>query len=141
MRLVKNLNKWANRHSSNYIIDIFRITLGIFLFMKGLRFMNDTNLILEVLGTNSSFMSDMIVVHYVSMVHLIGGVLIIFGLLTRWSVLAQIPIVIGALLVNFIGEFSAANTLQASVILITLLVFLIIGAGKHSADYSLKMQM
>lgn len=82
----------------------------------------------------------MIVVHYVAPAHLIGGVLIAFGLLTRWSIMAQLPLLIGAVAINFIGEMNVANLITASVILLICIFFLFYGSGKHSTDYYLKMQ-
>jgi len=141
MQLIKSLNKWANRNSDNYVIDILRISLGIFLVIKGIKFMTDTNIILEILGLSGSFISDMLVVHYVTLAHLIGGILIILGLFTRWMVIVQIPIIVGALAINFMGHFSVTNVLQVSVVLFLCLFFIVIGSGKHSVDYSLKMEM
>jgi putative oxidoreductase len=39
-------------------------------------------------------------VHYIASAHFLGGILIVFGLLTRWAILAQLPILIGAVLIN-----------------------------------------
>ena len=83
---------------------------------------------------------SMIVIHYVAPAHLIGGVLIAFGLLTRWSVTAQLPLLIGAVLINFLGEMNPANLVIASVILLLCVFFMFYGSGKHSVDYYLKMQ-
>ena len=82
----------------------------------------------------------MLTVHYVAFAHLIGGVLIAVGLLTRWAILFQLPIIIGAILINFIGVMQPGRLFEASIILILSLFFLFYGSGKHSTDYYMKMQ-
>ncbi len=83
----------------------------------------------------------MIIYQYVTMVHLGGGLLIIFGLLTRIAVAVQIPILMGAVAVNFLFVMNSQNLIEASVVLLLSLFFVIVESGKHSADYNLKMEM
>ena len=82
----------------------------------------------------------MILLHYVVPAHLIGGILIIFGLLTRWALIAQIPVLIGAVLINILGDMNIGNFILASIALLVSVFFIYFGSGKHSADYYLKMQ-
>ena len=75
--------------------------------------------------------------HYVALVHLMGGFLIAIGLITRVSVLFQIPILVGAIVfVNAQkGFFSMHSELPLSILVLCLLIlFLIVGSGKYSAD-------
>lgn len=81
----------------------------------------------------------MLIVHYIAPAHLVGGLLIAFGLLTRWSLLAQIPILIGAILINFLGPMHWGNFSLAFVVMLLTLFFIFYGSGKHSVDYYLKM--
>jgi uncharacterized membrane protein YphA (DoxX/SURF4 family) len=64
----------------------------------------------------------------------------VFGLLTRWAIIVQLPILIGAVVVNFMGEMHSQNLFLSLLLLIISLFFLIYGSGKHSADYYFKMQ-
>ncbi len=139
MITIKSLNKWANAHSY-YPIDLIRIALGVFLFIKGINFISNTQILVDLIKPVQNLAGAMIVVHYVAPAHLIGGVLIAFGLLTRWSIMAQLPLLIGAVAINFIGEMNVANLITASVILLICIFFLFYGSGKHSTDYYLKMQ-
>ncbi|PCJ96542.1 MAG: DoxX family membrane protein [Flavobacteriaceae bacterium] len=139
MTTIKALNKWANAHT-NYPLDILRITLGVFLFIKGIDFMSNQVQMMEVMRPFQGMPGGMIIIHYVVPAHFVGGFLIVMGLLTRWAVLAQLPILIGAVLVNFLGEMSVTNLIVASVTLLICVFFLFYGSGKHSVDYSLKMQ-
>ena len=78
--------------------------------------------------------------HYVAAAHMMGGVMIVFGLLTRWAIWAQLPILLGAVVINFIGTFNVMNVILALITLAVCLFFLAYGGGKHSADYYFKMQ-
>lgn len=139
MATIKSLNKWANAHSY-YPLDLVRAALGVFLFMKGVDFMSNHQLMAEMIKPFQNIPGGMIIMHYVAPAHFVGGFLLVIGLLTRWAVLAQIPILIGAILTNFLGEMNINNLVMASLIFAICVFFLIYGSGKHSADYYLKMQ-
>ncbi len=139
MPTIKSLNKWANAHTY-YPLDALRVALGVFLFLKGIDFISNSQILVDLISPVQNLAGSMIVLHYVAPAHLIGGVLIAFGLLTRWSVIAQLPLLIGAVLINFIGEMNVANLVIASVILVLCVFFLFYGSGKHSVDYYLKME-
>lgn len=139
MVTIKSLNKWANAHTY-YPIDILRVALGVFLFMKGIDFMSNQAQMAEVVKPFQNLPGGMLVLHYVVPAHFVGGFLIVVGLLTRWTVIAQLPILIGAVLVNFLGEMNNTNLILATITLIVCLFFLFYGSGKHSIDYYLKMQ-
>lgn len=139
MDTIKKINKWANLHSY-YPIDILRIGLGVFLFTKGLYFMNNSLHLMELVLPLKNYVSEMILLHYLVPAHILGGILIVFGLLTRWALIAQIPILIGAVLINILGDMQMSNFIIASVTLLIAVFFIYFGSGKHSADYYLKMQ-
>lgn len=139
MGTIKSLNKWANAHTY-YPLDILRIALGAFLFIKGINFMSNTEVLVELIEPIKNITGDMLAVHYVAPAHFIGGVLIAFGLLTRWAVIAQLPILIGAVIINFAGEMNTQNLILSSVVLLLCLFFLVYGSGKRSVDYYMKMQ-
>jgi putative oxidoreductase len=140
MGAIIKLNKWANAHT-NIGFDLLRVLLGSFLFYKGIDFMTHTGMIIEVLDPVDTFGWTMIIVHYITMTHIFGGLLIIIGLLTRPSIVLQLPVLVSAVLLNFIGEMVVINLVQASIALLLSVFFLIYGSGKHSVDYSLKMGM
>jgi len=139
MGTIKILNKWANRNTY-YPLDLLRIALGVFLLYKGLYFMGNTQMLMELFKPFQNMVGGMILVHYVAPAHLIGGLLIIFGLLTRWAVIGQLPIIFGAVLINFIGDMNANNLILSLVVLLLCVFFLFYGSGKNSADYYFKMQ-
>jgi len=139
MATIKSLNKWANAHTY-YPLDLLRVGLGVFLIIKGFNFMGNTIELLELIKPMQSLVGEMMAIHYVVPAHFIGGLLIAFGLLTRWAVIAQIPVLIGAVTINFAGEMNTGNLVLAIVALLLCIFFAFYGSGKHSVDKYLKMQ-
>ena len=136
---VKGLNKWANRHTS-YSLDFLRVLLGIFFIYKGASFITNNQDFEDLIAPISNFLGGMFVFHYIAAAHVMGGLIIIFGLLTRWAIIAQLPILFGAVLINFIGEMQIVNLIVSMIVVSISLFFLIYGSGKHSADYYFKME-
>ncbi len=138
MKLIVKLNKWANART-NLPLDILRILLGGFLFYKGVDFIGHTDYLMEILSPVKTYGAAIVIVHYVAMTHLMGGLMIMFGLLTRLAVITQIPIIMGAVAINFVGNMDVNNVILATTVLLVAGFFLIYGSGKHSADYELQM--
>ncbi len=138
METIKSLNKWANAHTY-YPLDLLRVALGVFLFIKGIHFISQSQILFELFTPLRDFGGVMLVIHYVAPAHLVGGIMIAFGLLTRWALIAQLPILFGAILINFIGVMNIGNLITALIVLIITIFFIFYGSGKHSADYYLKM--
>jgi len=136
---VKKLNKWANAHTY-YGIDILRIAVGVFLFWKGISFITNTQYYDYYAEPIKRLGGGMIIIHYVVAANLIGGIMLIFGLLTRWAIFAQLPILLGAFMINFIGKMDYQNLIISFLLFVVCLFFLFYGSGKHSADYYFKMQ-
>lgn len=139
MGTIKSLNKWANAHTY-YPLDLVRVALGVFLIVKGFNFMGNTLELLEIIKPMQSLVGEMMAIHYVVPAHFIGGLLIAVGLLTRWAAIAQLPILIGAVIINFAGDMNTGNLILAIVALILCIFFAFYGSGKHSVDKYLKMQ-
>lgn len=139
MGTVKKLNKWANAHT-NYPLDLLRIALGIFLFYKGIEFMTNFTEMSEMVRPFQGMPGGMLILHYIAPAHFVGGVLIVVGLLTRWATIAQLPILFGAILTNFLGTMHYTNLITAVSVTLICIFFIFYGSGKHSVDYYLKMQ-
>jgi len=138
MELIKNLNKWANSRT-NVGIDLLRIGLGAFLFFKGIQFEANAQELVALIRAQNTEFASLFMVHYVAMSHFAGGLMIVFGLLTRLAILVQLPILVGAVVMNFTGEMIADNLVQATIALSLSLFFVVYGSGKHSVDYTLKL--
>lgn len=139
METIKSLNKWANSHT--YLpLDFARMGFGVFLFMKGVHFITNIPYLRELISPIDRIGGGMFLIHYITPAHMIGGILIFFGLLTRWAIIAQLPILIGAIIVNFMGEMRSENLLTALLTLCFCFFFLFYGSGKNSLDYRFKME-
>lgn len=136
---LKSRNKWANAHTY-YLLDILRVVLGVFLIFKGISFITNSRTFEDLIAPFSNFLGGMLTFHYIASAHIMGGIMIIFGLITRWAIIAQLPILLGAVITNFIGEMDSTNLILATITLVASLFFLFYGSGKHSADYYFKME-
>ena len=142
MNNVKSLNKWANAHTY-FPVDLVRMALGVFWCSKGVTFITSIQYLVDLISPIDKAdggMYGMFIVHYIASAHFLGGILIFFGLLTRWAIIAQLPILVGAVIINFMGEMQSQDLFLSFLTLVICIAFMIYGSGKHSADYYFKMQ-
>ncbi|WP_192347262.1 DoxX family protein [Algoriphagus sp. Y33] len=142
MDSITKIESWADRHHPKWI-DFLRIVLGLFILYKGLLFISDTGALMDLMKNKDLQFFNLGLAHYVAFAHLVGGLLIALGLVTRFAVIFQIPILLVAVFfVNInAGFLSAANNLEfelSLLVLILLIVFLIYGSGKFSLDNYMK---
>lgn len=144
MNAVQKIEHWGDLHHAKWL-DAIRIVLGILILSKGISFVSDTDALKELFIKNSVYgfsgLLLMTLTHIVAFAHLVGGVLIILGLVTRFAVVVQIPILLGAVFfVNISGGFSPLNSeLWLSIIVLMLLVlFWVVGSGPYSVDNWMK---
>jgi putative oxidoreductase len=140
METITKWNRWANAHT-NLFTDALRLLFGAFIFIKGIFFLDQTEYLYNLFRTVSDQGTYFVLVHYVALAHLCGGFFIMLGLMTRWCAVLQLPILLGAVLINFIGEMHAGNLLQASLGFLVCCFFVYYGSGRHSVDYSLKLHV
>lgn len=137
MNLLRRIDHWGETHHPRWI-DYVRILLGIFLFWKGVVFIQNIDVLKSVIDKAPLFtVLSFWIAHYIVFAHLAGGVLITFGLLTRVAVLANLPILIGALIFVHTptGLFNVHNETGLSIlVLLLLLIFLVEGSGPISYD-------
>ncbi len=136
MNLLQRLGHWGDRHHPRWV-DIVRILLGIFLCHKGIEFLQDMSSMISLLSNQFSFgsFSLLLLGHYIVFAHLLGGVLLVFGILTRFACLIQIPILLGAIIFINAGQglWQPFSELWLSVLVFLLLVyFLVAGDGPWS---------
>ncbi|MBB6326551.1 putative membrane protein YphA (DoxX/SURF4 family) [Algoriphagus iocasae] len=142
MNTVTKIEHWADAHHPQWI-DFLRIILGLFILYKGILFISDTDALLAIMNNADLQFVNLGLAHFVAFAHLVGGLLIAMGLVTRIAVSFQIPILLGAVLfVNSQqGFLSVSNNLEfgiSLVVLILLIVFLVYGSGKFSVDHWMK---
>jgi len=138
MSLVHKIEHWGDTHHPKGL-DLIRIALGVFLFLKGLAFMDNTAYLSDLIqNQNVVHFSPgilMTLVYYVTFAHLVGGILIVLGTLTRFACLIQIPIVLAATFLTGIFVEPVNALVWPSIIALVLLsLFTVIGSGPWSLD-------
>ncbi len=119
-------------------IECIRIYLGIALFFKGIHFMIHPQDLVFFIKQGEFNLQETLISHYVISAHLIGGILLTFGLLTRIGALIQVPILLGALTFVHSKEtlFSTTQNIElTTLVLFLLLIYCVIGSGNLSLDY------
>jgi uncharacterized membrane protein YphA (DoxX/SURF4 family) len=140
MNLLHRVEHWGDTHHPAWT-DALRIMLGIILFLKGVSFISDTAYLHNLVGGAHFGLYPVMAVHYVAFAHLVGGFLIALGCLTRLMCIIQLPILIAAVFfVNIRQGFSTLNSelWLSLIVLVLLLMFIVIGSGRFSADEYLK---
>jgi len=144
MNVIRKIEHWGDVHHAKWL-DYLRIVLGLIIFGKGISFISDTSVLQNLITQNNVFgFSGMMIsvgIHVVALAHLVGGILITLGLVTRFAAVIQIPILLFAVFfVNLTSGFSAPNSeLWLSVLVLFLLImFWVVGSGPLSVDEGLK---
>ncbi|TWW00320.1 DoxX family protein [Chitinophaga pinensis] len=137
MNLLQRIDRWGETHHPRWL-DAIRVLLGVFLFYKGVVFIQNIDVLKAVINENPVLtVMSFWLAHYIVFAHLAGGVLIIFGLLTRVAILANIPVLIGAIFFvhTSTGLFSVHGEAGLSILVLLLLVFFLVeGSGPISFD-------
>ncbi|WP_345953149.1 DoxX family protein [Mucilaginibacter sp. PAMB04168] len=144
MNMVQKVEHWGDLHHTKWL-EVVRILLGLIIFSKGVTFISQTQVQQDWIIQNSTFgvsgLMAMVVIHTVALVHLVGGLLIMIGLITRFAVVIQIPILLGAILfVNSTRGLSFINSelWLSIVVLLLLIVCWVTGSGPYSLDHWIK---
>lgn len=135
MGTLQQINQWSHTHHPRWLV-VVRVVLGVCLFIKGIFFLVNTSTLEELVrGSLVANRADWLVIG-ITWAHLLGGFLIIIGLLTRWAVLLQIPILMGAIIfINTKREaFGTFELPFALIVLLLLMIFLVEGGGPLSLD-------
>lgn len=144
MNVVHRIENWGDTHHPKFI-DIIRIALGAFLLWKGIAFMGNTEYLKQLITDQTVIDISpgllMSLVYYVTFAHMVGGILIGVGILTRFGCIIQIPIVLGAIFLSGIFQDAINYMVWPSVAaLAALVLFLILGSGPWSLDRYLAEQ-
>jgi len=135
MDLLHRIGHWGERHHPRWV-DIVRISLGLFLCYKGIQFPEHMSQQLAQVPLLSGHTFAIVMLgHYVVFAHLLGGILMMAGVLTRFACLIQIPILLGAIIfINRSGTlWQPFSELYVSIfVLLLLCYFLAAGNGSMS---------
>jgi len=136
MNLVQRVEHWGDTHHPQWL-DIVRIALGAFLCFKGVEYLYNMGTMLNLITNRMAFgsFSSMLMSNYISFAHILGGILLILGVLTRFACIIQIPILLGAIFfVNLSPDLYRpfSELLLSILVLLLLILFLVVGNGRLS---------
>ncbi len=139
MKNINDCKQWIQSHV-DIVIDLVRMYLGVGLFVKGLYFLMHKEEMQKLLeGADKVVFAQGAVAHYVIPVHLVGGLLLAIGLLTRLAALAQMPILIGAVFYFWLPQvlfFEQRQNFEFAMLVLFLLVLIFVyGGGRFSVDH------
>ena len=126
--------------NGDLFFELVRIYLGLGLFAKGVYFAGHIGSALKLLEQGQLQTATVLLAHYVALAHLVGGLLVAAGLLTRWAAGVQVPILVGAVFaVHFREGLFASQNLEFALLVLFLLVLTTVhGGGRLSADWALE---
>jgi uncharacterized membrane protein YphA (DoxX/SURF4 family) len=130
---------WDLRARPDLFLDLVRIYLGAGLFLKGIYIMQHEEQFASLLeGWTGTSMLLIIGMHYLVPAHLLGGLMLAFGFLTRLAAMAQLPLLLGAVFYVYLPHYTALEMredLEFSVLVLFLVALLsAYGAGRFSID-------
>ncbi len=139
MNTLRRFEHWGDTHHPKWV-DIIRIGLGIFLCYKGIDFLMNMGAMEDLLENRLSFGSFAIIMigHYIAFAHILGGIFLVMGVLTRFACLIQLPILLGALIfVNWSQDMLRpySQLLITIIVFLLLVYFLIAGNGRLAVDF------
>ncbi len=124
---------WLESHR-DWSIEFLRVVLAGILIWKGFDFVRNIDVLLGIIGFSDSIWAAGFLAHYIVIAHIVGGLMLTIGLLTRIVIAAQIPILAGATILLFQTE-GLSNDFQFTMLVFCLLVaFLFYGGGRLSVD-------
>lgn len=123
-------------------MDLIRIYLGIALLVKGVQFFRDPAFVRQALTQDGILGSAPdIIVYYITLAHVVGGLLLALGLWTRVAALVQIPVLFGAAFLVHLPEGTLTYTHRfefTALVLFLLVLLLVHGGGRISLDHRLR---
>jgi len=142
MDQILKLRAWVDEHRDGWL-DVLRIYMGVALLLKAISFMQHMSAFIETMPLKNGAFAPALLAHYVVVAHAAGGIMLIFGILTRLAAAAQVPILLGAVLFVHWGEglFQPAQTLELDLLVLFILGLLTVaGGGRWSVDEYAKNQ-
>ncbi|WP_394839891.1 DoxX family protein [Pendulispora rubella] len=140
MDQILRLRTWIEQHRDVWL-DLLRIYMGFALLAKAIAFMQHMSAFIETMPIKDGAFAPALLAHYIVVAHAAGGIMLIFGVLTRIAAAVNIPVLLGA--VFFVhwheGLFQPQQTLElALLVLFILSLITVVGGGPLSVDERLK---
>ncbi|HWL84225.1 MAG TPA: DoxX family protein [Polyangiaceae bacterium] len=142
MDKILKLRAWIDQHRDGWL-DMLRIYMGVALLLKAISFMGHMSAFIETMPVKSDAFAQALLAHYVVMAHAAGGIMLVFGVLTRLAAAVQVPILAGAVLFVHWNEglFQPAQTLELDLLVLFILGLLTVaGGGRWSVDEHLRTE-
>ena len=142
MKIQQHLQLIEKKNHPKWLV-VFRIILGLSLFLKGIQFIENKTLLQKVVNETAVLNDYFWLQTLIPWINILGGAFILIGLFTRLACLIQIPILIGAIIfVNSkTGLFAGESELTFSIIILSLLIlFLVEGDGLLSWHKTIKKE-
>jgi putative oxidoreductase len=141
MNTLQRIGNWGDTHHPKWLV-VFRILLGVLLITIGIVFIQERDSLMAVIKMSPFLaMISVFIALYIVFAHLAGGILIATGTITRWAIVANIPILLGAIIFLHArsGLFFGYPEGALSILILALLIFfLIMGPGPVSMDTYIK---
>lgn len=140
MYLLHKIDVWSEKHHPLWL-DFFRVLLGTVLVWQALYFIVNKSAIVQIVDQYGFGFYTMTAAHAIIGIHLVGGFLIFFGLLTRFAAAIQLPVLLSNIIFVVIpnGFMSIRPEAELTLIVFALvLLFLFEGSGHYSLDNYLK---
>ena len=140
MYLLHKIDVWSEKHHPLWL-DFFRVLLGTVLVWQALYFIVNKSAIVQIVDQYGFGFYTMTAAHAIIGIHLVGGLLIFFGLLTRFASAIQLPVLLCNIIFVVIpnGFISIKPEAELTLIVFALvLLFLFEGSGHYSLDNYLK---
>ena len=137
MNTYQNFTHWVHERHAPIWMDVVRVVIGIFLFAKGLIFTSNFPGLTQNIQEMGFVYLAVIAGHYIYLMHMAGGLLIILGAHTRVFCALNIPILAGAVAFNAMHYMTVDGLMELEVAIATLFglfVLLIFGSGEFSLD-------
>ena len=142
MKIQQHLQLIEKKNHPKWLV-VFRIILGLSLFLKGIQFIENKTLLQKVVNETAVLNDYFWLQTLIPWINIFGGAFILIGLFTRFACLIQIPILIGAIVfVNSkTGLFAGEPELAFSIIILSLLIlFIVEGDGLLSWRKTIKKE-
>lgn len=129
----------------DWFIDFARILLGIVLILKGIYFLQDMGSLMQLspkefeteLGSGWAYGT---LAHFIIFVHILGGVAVAVGFLTRLVIPIQFPVILIALFAPPLAKiyFPAGTATELLMLVVLMAGIMVYGSGRISIDYYLR---
>jgi putative oxidoreductase len=142
MKMLEKIKFWGDHHPK--WLGFLRIVLGLILIWKGIEFILNLDVLADFLRETgltdqiSASVSITLITHFIIILHLVGGICIVFGLRTRLFCLLNLPALVGAVfLVNLRQNiFKPYSEFWLSLfVMLALIFFSIEGGGLFAVEH------